>query len=87
MEGQRKGSAMVLNDYMGLKLLRWGGGEVGGAEQEVDVQVIQKQRSKQCAPTDVGVDRSNYYVAGVQAAVTYHACSFQFTLKGILTSI
>lgn len=76
---------MVLNDYMGLKRLRWGGG--GGAEQEVDVRVIQRQRSKQCAPTDVGVDRSNYYVAGVQAAVTYHACSFQFTLKGLLNSI
>lgn len=74
---------MVLNDYMGLKPLRWG----GGAEQEVDVRVIQKQRSKQCSPTDVGVGRSNYYVAGVQTAVTYHACSLQFTLKGILNSI
>lgn len=24
MEGQRKGSALVLNDYTGLKLLGWG---------------------------------------------------------------
>lgn len=42
MEGQREGSAAVLNDYMGLKLLGWG----GGGKQEADAWMIHKQEEK-----------------------------------------
>ncbi len=37
MEGQRRGSALVLNDYMGLKLM-------SGGKQEADARVIQSQK-------------------------------------------
>lgn len=57
-EGQRRGSAVVLNDYMGLKLLGWGQTGSGClSDSEAKKRVV-------CAPTHAGVDCRNYYVIG-----------------------
>ena len=50
MEGQRRGSAMVLNDYTGLKLL--GRGQTGNGWPN-DSEAKNRERR---VPADVGVD-------------------------------